>query len=393
MHAWSPHQIRADGMVLGYSSTFLDRLIQDGSRLFDNAVPVVFTLGHLALLAGESFVQLKGVVNREGDEYETFNLRKRNGGWRRICIPSAFLLSTQRWIDQHILRSKGALASLHPASHAYAPGDGVKRHAARHCGARWLVKVDVKEFFETISERQVYWVFRSFGYSALLSFELARICTRAHSPGRRYRRPRWMPGVERKEAPYFARRIGHLPQGAPTSPMLANYVCRKLDAQLQAAAQKAGATYTRYADDLVFSASELDRPRAVLLIRQVRRVLAEYGFRANSQKTAIVAPGARKIVTGLVVNSGQPQLQREFKDRLRQHLYYSIKFGLMEHCRRCGFRSTLGFLKYLGGIMRYARHVEPQFAAKYESQYQQLVREFPLPSLLARAERQFGSQP
>ena len=88
-------------------------------------------------------------------------------------------MQTQRWIAQNILNA----VRPHDASYAFARNRDLVGAARRHAGARWLVKMDVRRFFESISEQQVYFVFRRLGYPALLSFQLARICTRLPKGG------------------------------------------------------------------------------------------------------------------------------------------------------------------------------------------------------------------
>ena len=149
----------------------------------------------------------------------------------------------QRWINQNIL----SLKPPHRASFAYHRDGGVLRAAQIHCRCKWLVKLDIRDFFDSVKERQVYRVFRSLGYGALLSFELARICTRRPEHNRLGEPASYGVPVYRKGAE------GRLPQGAPTSPALANLAVSNLDERLQAIANARGWTYTRYADDLAFS--------------------------------------------------------------------------------------------------------------------------------------------
>lgn len=169
-------------------------------------------------------------------------------------------MQTQRWIAQNILNAVGP----HPASYAFGPGRNLVDAADRHAGCRWLVKMDVRQFFEFIGESGVYRVFRDLGYGALVSFEMTRLCTRLHS--RQY--PFSAKSLEEAQAtiPYQKGAMGHLPQGAPTSPMLANLAVRRFDERLDSLAGARGWIYTRYADDLAFSTKEpCARGRAMAL--------------------------------------------------------------------------------------------------------------------------------
>src|SRR5205823_5981263 len=99
---------------------------------------------------------------------------KKCAGFAVYGVRNVSLMQVQRWIAQRIL----ALGRPHTASFAYAKGNSIKDAAALHCGCRWLIKLDVRRFFESISEIAVYHVFCRLGYQPLVAFELARICTR-----------------------------------------------------------------------------------------------------------------------------------------------------------------------------------------------------------------------
>ncbi|TGN09656.1 hypothetical protein EHS11_11215 [Leptospira ilyithenensis] len=102
------------------------------------------------------------------------NLRlEKSGGLRWIYIPNPQLNSLQYWIQKNILATR----TPHFASQAYTKGNSVKKNASIHCNSEWMVKIDIKNFFESISELKLYKVFLNLGYSKLVSFCLARICT------------------------------------------------------------------------------------------------------------------------------------------------------------------------------------------------------------------------
>ena len=114
----------------------------------------------------------------------------------------------------------------------------------------------------------------------------------------------------------------HLPQGAPTSPALANLAAFRLDRRLQGLATAAGARYTRYADDLVLSGSH----RLHALAPLVARIAAEEGFRVNPSKTRLMSRAGRQTVTGIVVNE-RPNVPRAEYDRLRALLHNAARDG------------------------------------------------------------------
>jgi RNA-directed DNA polymerase len=320
-------------------------------------------------------VRMREIVARSGgDGYRVFTIKKRPSrqGERRfriICAPELALLRVQRWIALNILNNGTTL--LHSASTAFAPGSKLKEAVESHCACRWLIKLDIKNFFESISEIGAYRVFRQLGYQPLISFEMARICSRLGSftlTRRLHARWRARPKDRTIEA-YTNRRVGHLPQGAPTSPMLANLVVRALDAELTALASQFELNYTRYADDLTFSTQDEDgtfnRGRAGDFIRQAYRVIGRHGLSPNFTKTSVVPPGGRKIVLGLLVDSDTPRLTREFKASLRMHLHFLLRsdVGPAKHAHARGFAAVAGLRNHLRGLVAYAAQIEPDYAA------------------------------
>ncbi|MEO5349433.1 MAG: reverse transcriptase family protein [Magnetococcus sp. YQC-3] len=357
---------------------YISAIRRNAQPLVDCGLPVILTLGHLAHVTDVSHGILADIIKRQIDPYRVFAIRKRSGGKRFICVPEAGLLGVQRWIHDEILCSRVALGKLSQHATAYAPRRSHIVNAKRHVGAAWILKLDITRFFESVSERQVYRVFRGLGYRALVAFCLTRLCTRV-LPSTvdhrlRLQTKRWQTGDQRRfrrklygarewpeeKTPFLgARVIGHLPQGAPTSPMLANLVCVELDADLQKIAARKGLTYTRYADDMTFSGEMVDRAAAVKISREISIVVGRYGFGINLQKTSIAKNGGRKIVTGLSVDGEVVRLPRAYKDAIRQELFYLDKHGIQGHCARIGHKNHLSYLLRLAGRIRYAISIEP----------------------------------
>jgi RNA-directed DNA polymerase len=336
-------------------------------------LPVVLTLHHLAHLSGVSVVDLQKVAFRKDDAYRIFRVKKRGVSgmnpaparrYRTICVPRPFLMQTQRWIAQNILNP----IDPDPASFAFAPGRDLVGAAERHFETRWLLKMDVRHFFESISEQQVYRVFRSLGYGALLSFQMARICTRLPN----YHRSRGIVLPRDPGLPYRRQEQGHLPQGAPSSPMLANLTMRGLDSCLNLLAQKEGWTYTRYADDLAFSRSDkASRIAAVALARRVAYELKRAGLVHHREKTSIIPPGARKVLLGVLVDRERPRLTRAFRNNVETHLFAltSDKVGPAAHRQKRGFASTIGMRRHIEGLIAFAHQVDPHYAAKLYARF------------------------
>ncbi len=196
----------------------------------------VFTLRHLAHEADANYGLLRLIVRRSiKDPYRVFRVRKRPSypgekRFRVIAVPEPHLLRTQRWITRNIL----AAVRPHSASVAFSPNDSIRTAAELHCSAKWLIKLDVRNFFESISEINVYQVFRHLGYQPLVAFEMTRLCTRVGAPTSFRLSERWRSDFERRPviAAYQVTRMGHLPQGAPSSPMLANLAVREFDMEV-----------------------------------------------------------------------------------------------------------------------------------------------------------------
>ena len=369
MSNWTPHSFRETATAKGIPPEAIQRLVEEGERLRLKGVPVVFTLGHLAAICDVPYKFLRDIVSRRFDPYRVFNIRKRSGGYRQITVPEDALMRVQRWIHENIL----VAARVSSISTAYSKGAGPVKNAEQHRRCRWLVKVDVKSFFESISERQVYKVFRSIGYPALLSFELTRLCTRFPGGESKRDQRRWRTNSRAYNIePYMTQVVGHLPQGAPTSPMLANLVCAELDVRLAALANKHAGVITRYADDIVFSALDFDRTRAKSLVKEITAALTSLGLRRNETKTHVVPPSARRVVTGLLVDSEAPRLTKAFRDKLRMHLFHAKTKGIRVHCERRKFRSLIGFREHLRGLIAYAAQVDKEFAAQRKTEFEAL---------------------
>lgn len=369
MSSWTPHSFRTTATAQGVPADAIQKLVEEGERLRLKGVPVIFTLGHLAAICDVPYKYLRDIVSRKFDPYKVFNIRKRSGGYRQITVPEAALMRVQRWIHENIL----AAARVSPISTAFSAGSGPVKNAEQHSGSRWLVKVDVKSFFESISERQVFRAFRALGYPALLSFELTRLCTRFPSGESKRNQRRWRTNDRAYDIePYMTQIVGHLPQGAPTSPMLANLVCAGLDLRLMELARKHGGVITRYADDIVFSATQCDRLRGKLLIKEITVALAALGFKRNETKTHVVPPSARRVVTGLLVDSETPRLTKAFRDKLRMHLFHARTKGIRIHCERRKFRSLIGFREHLRGLIAYASQVDMEYAAERKMEFEAL---------------------
>ena len=212
--------------------------------------------------------------------------RKPSGGTRLVEAPKPGLKSAQRRILDGIL----GLLPPHMHSFGFVKGRTCLMGAERHVGEDVVLRFDLKHFFPTIRAGRVFGLFRCLGYPHEVARLLSTLCSTATPP-------RVLARLDPADRALF--RTPHLPQGAPTSPALANQMCHGLDRRLAGLAARLDAQYSRYADDMSFSG---DAPIAAPLLKAVPQIVAEEGFQLNPAKTKIMRHGARKTVTGLVVN-------------------------------------------------------------------------------------------
>lgn len=283
-----------------------------GAPSFDvHGLPRIATIQDLALHVGVSGRYLWWLASDAYGAYETFGLPKKSGGTRPIQRPTGPLLIVQRWILRNILDR------LHttPSSFGFERGRGLRLHAEQHSGARAVLTLDITNFFPTISIAQVTHVYHVAGYSSSVASVLARLCT--------YR--------------------GVLPQGAPTSPRLANLVCRRLDWRLFHFAQRRGMVYTRYADDMSFSASSASEPARARPF--ISHIIRDCGFSLNGKKSRLVGLRGKKAVTGLVLGQDTVGIGRHQLRGLRARIHHA-------HLLRDGSNvaSLQGWLDYVSDV-------------------------------------------
>lgn len=167
--------------------------------------------------------------------------------------------------------------------------------------------------------------------------------------------------------------VGHLPQGAPTSPMLANLVCIQLDKELQNIASRENLIFTRYADDIIFSGLFTTKAKLIHISKEVSKHVSKFGFGINVQKTCITHRGAREIVTGLSINGNTLHVPRIYKDKVKQELYFLEKYGLYEHCDGIQAKNPLAYLRRLKGRILYIHSIEKSLGIRYLDKFNQIL--------------------
>jgi RNA-directed DNA polymerase len=371
METWSVHHLFGKAQEkLGTETAF--ELRKYAQRLMNVRLPVIFSLGHLAEITQSDYQFLRDTVRRkrEAANYKMFAVKKRSGGRRFIHAVSGQLISVQKFINTEILQT----ISPHPCSYAFHRSGGIRDCAATHCGAKWLFQYDLSDFFYDINEKDVFQVFERLGYRKLFSFELARICTTTRLPRHLNRYLRVRNGRSDEDLPYKqSDSIGVLPQGAPTSPMLSNLVAENVDTRLNDLAVKNGLVYTRYADDLTLSATNLPQKMSIGDIhRRIVGIIRTCGFRENEKKTRIAGPGSKKIVLGLLVDGERPRISKETYKRIDRHLYASERFGIAQTAGHEGFDSAYGFYNHLSGLVAFVNDVDEKRGEEFRKRMEKI---------------------
>ena len=240
---------------------------------------------------------------------------------------------------------------LHDACHGFVPGRSTVTNARPHVGAALVVKLDIRDFFPTVHYRRVVGLFEHLGYSNDVAKTLAGLTT--YRPKLPSGEVLW-PGV--------------LPQGAPTSPALANLVCRRLDRRLDRLAAKYKAKYTRYADDLTFSFRTQPDVRIGRFLWWVDGICHNEGFLERADKRRILRAKHQQRVCGIVVNEAI-HVPRVDKKRFR---------AILHNCKKSGVPSQAkgrdDFEAYLRGYAAYVHMVDEKLGAKFVAEVEELLR-------------------
>lgn len=290
-------------------------------RLQSKGMPIILSEQHFSTLVGVDLDKLYAISNSPQSFYRKFRLKKKNGGHRTISAPLPFLLNIQQWILRNILER----LPVHATAKAYKKKSSIKESARFHRGQRYLFKTDVEKFFDSIKAYWVFNFFREIGYTSSLSRLFAGICCIENA----------------------------LPQGASTSGLLSNIYMVDFDDFLYKYCRERQLRYTRYADDIAISGSEISYEQLVLFIKVN---LNSIGLRINFKKTKMYTKNNRQIVTGIVVNDKMAP-ERGFRKKIRQEMYYIEKYGLHGHCRILGEKSVLIYVSKLIGRVSFVRYV------------------------------------
>lgn len=304
------------------SSEYTQKYLTYSKKLFDNNLPIISSPKHFSLLVGLEHQYICNMAYASDRFYRHFSIPKSNGQARNIDEPLPDLKFVQSWILHNILEK----CAVSDYAKAYLKGRTLKHNARFHRAQKIVVTMDIKNFFPSISVKDITEIFENMGYFHDLSCFLAHLCCYNNV----------------------------LPQGAPTSPYLSNLRMITLDDKISDYTYEKSIRYTRYADDLTFSGDF--NPH--FLISNISKFVYNEGFCINPQKTRIARSNTRQEVTGIIVNSHM-QLSKEKRKLIRQQVYYIRKFGLESHLERIG-ENRANYLNHLLGQINFALFVNPK---------------------------------
>lgn len=332
----------------------LEKLKINNLTTYNNPLELATNMGvSLGLLRFLSFSRKVAKVSH----YVRFQVPKKTGGFRTISSPMPKLKNAQYWILDNILKK----IAINEKAHGFVDKKSIITNATPHLKADILINMDLKDFFPTLSYKRVKGLFKSLGYSEAIATILALICTEAE-----------VKEVELDNKRYFIEKSERkLPQGAPTSPAITNIICRRLDEKITKIALDLNFTYTRYADDLTFSTSVENNKLVGKLMTKVKNVIAYEGFLVHPDKTKIIRTGARKEVTGIVVNE-KLSISKETLKKFRATLHQILRDGIEDKT----WGTSPNILSSINGFYNFIKMVDPIKAEVFKNQLQEINRKF-----------------
>ena len=267
---------------------------------------------------------LYNISNNIDANYDELIIRKKNGKPRFIHEPSSELKIIQKNILKNILEDM----KLSRYSYAYKKGCSLKDNVIQHVNKNVVVKLDIKNFFDSITFDKVYKTcFNETLYPESLGILLTNLCVYNNK----------------------------LPQGAPTSGYISNLVMRNFDETIGYYCDENNISYSRYCDDMTFSGNF----NVNKLILYVKDLLKEKNFKLNERKTRIIKKNNRQQITGIVVNE-KINICKKYKRKIRQEIYYIYKYGLTNHLLRINYeKKEKDYLLSLLGKVNYVYNIIP----------------------------------
>ncbi len=300
----------------------------DSIKLSMLGLPVIKTVDDFSNITHISKYTIYQLSKHADKYYKTYTIPKKSGKLRTISQPNKKLKGLQSWILVNILNKLRVSSSCKGFEKGSSTADNVKPHK----GATAILTLDLKDFFLTIKRNQIYSIFKTIGYNTIISAILTKLCT-------------------------FE---GALPQGSPCSPKLANLSAWTLDIRIQGYVGKRGITYTRYADDMSFSA--LSPSKIVKIIPMITSIITNENFEVNPAKTRIAGPARAKKVTGLIITDDKYRIGKQKYKELRSKIYHLTLPDEQANIRL--LHEVNGWLAYLNSIDKKRLHKAHEYIAE-----------------------------
>ncbi len=336
----------------------------------DWSVPQITNLAELTSWLGLSLGKLQWLADIRGLEakvraeslrnYRYLWVPKKVGPPRLIESPKPMLKQLQRRILDRVLGHIPA----HPASCAFQRGSSVRSFVTPHVGQAVVLRLDLQDFFPRLAKARVAAIFRTAGYPEAVAGIFAGLCTNT-TPSRVLANQAWAPTTRTAQRSLYG--SPHVPQGAPTSPALANLCAFRLDCRLSGLARAADCAYTRYADDLAFSGGPDLARGANRFLELASRIVLEEGFMLNFRKTRVMRQGVAQKLASVVVNE-RPNLDRRDYDQLKAILQEAVTRG-PAIANRSGHSS---WREHLQGKISWAAHLNPLRGAKLQAMFDRI---------------------
>lgn len=287
------------------------------------------------------------LTKQDAEGRYTIFFDKKDGDKRKICAPSMSLKIVQRWVLKNILYKIKVSQYSYGFAKESLKGSPLVSCAEKHNKNLYLLKLDLKEFYPSIKRKHVYYTFINIGYNSDISNLLTNLCV-----------------VDNE-----------LPQGAVTSPYLANLVCRNLDLRIAGYCNKRNIVYTRYADDLTFSCDDEALLRKIYSM--IKKIIEDEGFCLNQKKTVFMTPKTHKVILVVTVNDNLLKVPREMKRYIRAMLHYEVVTGnYVMNDKIRGYISYVDFIeknykqkciKYLKKLSASTLYLYPDIVKAYNS--------------------------
>lgn len=335
-------------------------------------VPGISTPGELARWLGVELNQLLWFADCRTQEQKLplgplrhYRYRwqpKRDGSARLIESPKPRLKTIQRQVLHEILDR----IPPHAATHGFRAGRSIRSFVKPHVKREVVLKLDLKDFFPRIARARVLAIFLTAGYPEPVAELLTGLCTNSTPSDVITDCPAATNPRRAREMKLLYQRP-HLPQGAPVSPALANLAAYRLDCRLAGLAKSAGARYTRYADDLVFSGGKSFARVVDRFYIAACAIALEEGFEVHTRKTKIMRRSLSQRAAGIVLNE-HPNVPRREYDRLKAIVHNCVVHGPASQNRD----GIPDFRAHLAGRVAHVEMIDPGRGRKLRARFERI---------------------